>query len=527
MEQLEFENENTWPKALNAGEVEGFHQKYEAAVAAVRKQFGRRYAHIIDGKEVYSSGGEFEDRSPNDTRIVLGKFQKGTREDAVRAVEAAAIAFREWSQTDYLKRISILQRAADLFSERKFELAAWMSFENGKNRFEAIGDVDEAIDLTRYYCHALEAEKGFDRPMGRVFPGETTRSILKPYGVWGVVAPFNFPLAIATGMTMGVIVTGNTAVFKPASDTPLMGFKLYEALKDAGLPRGVFNYVTGPGSTVGEELVENQVVKGIVFTGSKDVGFTAYKKFSEKVPRTFIAELGGKNPVIITAKADVDKAVEGVFKASFGYSGQKCSAASRVYVDKSVKKPFIEKLVAKTKELTVGNSVEKDTFVGPVINEKAYKNFQIYCETAFKDGQVLAGGHVITEGDKKYGYYVEPTVIDGLAKNHRLFKEELFVPIVCVAEIKNLDEGLQLSNDVEYGLTAGIFTQDQAEAKRFLDEIEAGVIYVNRKVGATTGAMAGAQPFVGWKMSGTSGRGAGGPYYLQQFLREQSQTVYP
>ncbi|MCL4435233.1 MAG: aldehyde dehydrogenase family protein [Thaumarchaeota archaeon] len=527
MEKKGFENENTWTKALDAGEVERFHRRYDAAVTAVRKQFGRKYPNIIDGKEVYSSGGEFEDCSPNDTRIVLGKFQKGTREDAAEAVEAAAKAFRDWSQTDYRKRTAILQRAADFFSERKFELAAWMSFENGKNRFEAIGDVDEAIDLTRYYCHILNAEKGFDRPMGRVFPGETTRSILKPYGVWGVVSPFNFPLAIAAGMTMGVIVTGNTAVFKPASDTPLMGFKLYEALKDAGLPKGVFNYVTGPGGTVGEELVENQTVKGIVFTGSKDVGFKAYKKFSEKVPRTFIAELGGKNPVIVTAKADIDKAVEGVFKASFGYSGQKCSAASRVYVEKSVKKQFTEKLVAKTKELTVGNSVEKGTFVGPVINEKAYKNFRSYCETAFKDGKVLTGGHAITEGDKKYGYYVEPTVIDRLAKDHRLFKEELFVPIVCIAEIKNLDEGLQLANDVEYGLTAGIFTQDQAEAKKFLDEIEAGVVYVNRKVGATTGAMAGAQPFVGWKMSGTSGRGAGGPYYLQQFLREQSQTVYP
>ncbi|MEE9585680.1 MAG: aldehyde dehydrogenase family protein, partial [Nitrososphaerales archaeon] len=216
-----------------------------------------------------------------------------------------------------------------------------------------------------------------------------------------------------------------------------------------------------------------------------------------------------------------------VMKAAFGYSGQKCSAASRVYVEKSVKQKFVDGLVSKTKALRVGNAVERHSFVGPVINENAYRSFQAYAETAFKDGQVLTGGHIVKDGDLQYGYYAEPTVVDGLPKEHRLFKEELFVPIICVTDIESLDEGLRLANDVEYGLTAGVFTQDEEEAQKFLDEIEAGVIYVNRKVGATTGAMAGAQPFVGWKLSGTSGKGAGGPYYLHQFLREQSQTRYP
>ncbi len=527
MAQIKFENENTWPKASSSGRAEEFHRMFDEAVAKVKKQFGKRYPHIIDGEKVYSKGGEFEDRSPSDTRIILGLFQKGTREDAAKAVEAASKAFRQWARTPYPKRVAILRRAADIFAERKFELAAWMSFENGKNRFEAMGDVDETIDLTRYYCAILEAEKGFDNPMGKAYPDEETRSVLKPYGVWGVVSPFNFPLAIATGMTMGALVTGNTVVFKPASDTPLMGFLLYETLREAGLPDGVFNYVTGPGSTVGEELVENLGVRGIVFTGSKEVGLSAYRRFIGKEPRPFIAEMGGKNPVIVTSKADLEKAVEGVARASFGYGGQKCSAASRVYVDRRVKQKFVDRLVSRTRELKVGNAVEKDVFVGPVINEKAYRSFQSYAEAASKDGRVLTGGHVVKDGDRKYGYYVEPTIVDGLPKDHRLFKEELFVPIVCIAEIEDLDEGLKLANSVEYGLTAGVFTQDEKEAQQFLDNIEAGVVYVNRKIGATTGAMAGAQPFGGWKMSGTSGRGAGGLYYLHQFLREQSQTRYP
>ncbi len=361
MAQTKFENENTWSKASTSGQTNEFHRRYEEAVEKVKRQFGQTHPHYIDGEEAYSEGGEFEDRSPNDTRLVLGRFQKGTRLDAAKAVEAASRAFRLWSGSHYRKRVEIVKRAADIFSERKFELAAWMSFENGKNRFEAVADVDETIDLTRYYCHVLEIEEGFDRPMGRAFPNEETRSILKPYGVWGVISPFNFPLAIAAGMSVGVLVTGNTVVFKPASDTPLMGFLLCRTLHEAGLPNGVFNYVTGPGSTVGAELVENLVVKGIVFTGSKDVGFSAYKQFSAEVPRPFIAELGGKNPVIVTANADVEKAAEGVVKAAFGYSGQKCSAASRVYVEKSVKQRFVDSLVSRTKELKVGNAVEKDS----------------------------------------------------------------------------------------------------------------------------------------------------------------------
>ncbi|MEM2842108.1 MAG: aldehyde dehydrogenase family protein [Thermoproteota archaeon] len=520
-----FENELTWFKALNSGKAEEFHKNYEEALEKVKKELGKKYPNIIDGEEVYSKEGEFIKTSPSDTRIVIGYFQKGTKDDVKKAVEAAKKAFKLWSSIPYYERTKIFRKAADISSQKKYELAAIITLENGKNRFEAIADVDEGIDLMRYYCEEMETNKGYEKKMGKAFPNEETKSIMKPYGVWGVISPFNFPFAIAIGMSSGALITGNTVVFKPSSDTPLIGFKIYEILNEAGLPKGVFNYVTGSGDIVGAELVNNDDVQGIVFTGSRDVGVKSYRIFNEKRPRPFIAEMGGKNPVIVTSKADLDKAVEGVVRAAFGYSGQKCSACSRVYVDKRVKKEFLEKLVKRTKELVIDDPTLKDSFISPLINQRAYKNYQDYIEIAKKDGKVLTGGRILTDEKHKYGYFVEPTIVDELPKDHKFFKDELFVPILCIAEVDSLDEAINLSNNVDYGLTAGIFSEDEKEIKKFFDEIQAGVIYANRKIGATTGAMVGAQPFVGWKLSGSSGKGAGGPYYLQQFLREQSQTI--
>lgn len=520
-----FENELTWFKALNSGKAEEFHKKYDEALERLKNELGRKYPNIIDGKEVYSKEGEFIKTSPSDTRIVIGYFQKGTKDDVKKAIEAAKRAFKLWGSMPYYERTKIFRKAAEISSKKKYELAAIISLENGKNRFEAMADVDEGIDLIRYYCEEMEVNKGYEKEMGKAFPNEETKSVMKPYGVWGVISPFNFPFAIAIGMSSGALITGNTVVFKPSSDTPLTGFKIYEIFNEAGLPKGVFNYVTGPGDTVGAELVNNEDVQGIVFTGSRDVGVSSYKIFSEKRPRPFIAEMGGKNPVIVTSKADLDKAVEGVVRAAFGYSGQKCSACSRVYVDKKIKKEFVERLVKRTKELVIDDPTLKDSFISPLINQRAYKNYQDYIEIAKKDGKVLTGGRVLTDEKHKYGYFVEPTIVDGLPKDHKFFKDELFVPILCIAEVDSLDEAIKLSNDVDYGLTAGIFSEDKEEIERFFNEIQAGVIYANRKLGATTGAMVGAQPFVGWKLSGSSGKGAGGPYYLQQFLREQSQTI--
>lgn len=521
-----FENENSWNRMSGANKAEDFHSQYEEALSQVKSALGQHHPMYIDGEPSKSADGEFADRSPADTRIILGYFQMGTRKDIVYAIGAARRAFEDWSRTLWKERVALFRRAADIMSQRKFALAALQSLENGKNRFEAVADVDEAIDLIRFYAQQLALNEGFIRPMGHILPGESTRSVLKPYGVWGVIPPFNFPLAIAVGMSTGAMITGNTIILKPASDTPYMSLKFYEVMRDAGLPKGVLNYVTGPGSTAGAELVENPEVTGIAFTGSRNVGEASFKKFNENGLRPFIAEMGGKNAAIVTAKADLDKAAEGVMRGAFGFGGQKCSATSRVYVEESVKEEFVKRIVEKTKALKIGDPTKPDIFLGPLINENAYRNYQMYVEAGKTEGKIFAGGKTLREGEQEHGYFVEPTIIGGLPLDHRLFLEELFVPILCVTSFTTLDEAIGEANKVEYGLTAGIFSKDRREIEKFFDSIDAGVAYANRASGATTGAVVGVQPFVGWKHSGSSGKGAGGVYYLQQFLREQSQTTY-
>lgn len=508
------------------GKESEFHERYEIAVSSVRQEFGKTYPMVIDGVEVNSADEVFPDTCPANTKLVLGYFQKGSREDAKRAIESARRSFESWSQVDYTERAGLFRKAANIMSERKFTLAAEMSFENGKNRFEAIADVDEAIDFLRFYSEQLEQNKGFEQPMGRLLQGEHAKSVLKPYGVWAVIAPFNFPLAIATGMTSGALITGNTAVLKPASDTPLMSYELYRILESAGLSSGVLNYLTGSGATAGAELIENKNVAGVVFTGSWDVGSRSIVDFEKKSPRPFIAEMGGKNGTLVTSKADLDKASEGILRGAFGFGGQKCSACSRVYVHESVKDEFVKKLVEKVAQLQVGDPTSKEVFLGPLINEKAYKNYQHYVEEAHKRGKIVIGGEVLKEGVYSNGYFVKPTIVVDLPENDPLVKTELFVPILTVESFQNLDNAISRMNDVDYGLTAGIFSKDENEIREFFSKTQAGVLYANRSSGSTTGAMVGVQPFVGWKHSGSSGKGAGGPYYLQQFLREQSQTYY-
>jgi 1-pyrroline-5-carboxylate dehydrogenase len=523
---LMFQNENTFNKMKSEGREEEFHTRYERAVAVAKVGFGKTYPMMIGGNEVQSSDGVFADTSPSDTRLILGYFQKGSREDAKRAIESAQRAFESWSRVSYGERVSMFRKAADLMSERKFALAAEMSFENGKNRFEAMADVDEAIDFLRFYSEQLEKNKGFEQPMGSLLPGEHAKSVLRPYGVWSVIAPFNFPLAIATGMTTGALITGNTVVLKPASDTPLMSYQLYKILEAVNLPAGVLNYVTGPGSTAGAELIENKNVSGVAFTGSWDVGSRSIVEFEEKSPRPFIAEMGGKNATIVTAKAEISKATEGVLRGAFGFGGQKCSACSRVYVENSVKDEFVRKLLEKVSQLKLGEPTQRDVFLGPVINETAYQNYQRYVNEARSRGKILVGGEVMNDGPYSHGYFAKPTIVLELPENDRLVKMELFVPILVVQPFDNLEDAIEKMNDVDYGLTGGIFSQDGKEIDLFFSRAEAGVLYANRTGGSTTGAIVGVQPFVGWKHSGSSGKGAGGPYYLQQFLREQSQTFY-
>jgi len=521
-----FENENTLARFKSKGLEEEFHREYETAVSEFRLSFGKTYPMIIGGKEVLSREGTFDDVSPSNTENVIARFQKGSREDARQAINAARRSFETWSTTFYQDRVDLYRRAADIASGQKFKLAAEMTFENGKTRYEAMADIDEGIDFIRYYAEQLEQNKGFEMSMGHSSPNERTRSVLRPYGVWGVISPFNFPFAIATGMSTGAAIAGNTVVLKPASDTPLLSYELYGILEQAGIPAGVYNFVTGSGSTVGAELIENPHVSGVVFTGSYDVGSKSLAEFEAKTPRPFVAEMGGKNATIVTDKADIGKAVEGVTRGAFGFGGQKCSACSRVYVHEKIKDEFVGQLVLKTAELKLGNPAEKSTFLGPLINESAYKNYQEFVVQAEKEARIACGGRVIKTGNLSKGYFAEPTVVVDVPKNSTLIKTEMFVPILTVESYSDLDDAVRRVNDVEYGLTSGIFSNDSKEINEFFARVDAGVVYANRVSGSTTGAMVGNQPFVGWKESGSTGKGAGGPYYLQQFLREQSRTEY-
>ncbi len=519
-----FQNENTFQKFVRDGNEKLFHQKYEQAVASVRSEFGDTYSLIIGGKKV-SVPKSTAHPSPIDSRTILGYIQKGTPLHVNQAIKAASLAFKTWGTTDYKYRIQIFRKIAALILKRKFELAAWLTFENGKNRYEAIADVDEALDFINYYIDEMDINGGFILSKKSCSSDERNTSVMKPYGVWAIIAPFNFPAAILVGMTSGALITGNTVIIKPASDAPIVGYKIAEIMICAGIPAGVINFITGSGSEIGKLLVQSHIISGIVFTGSREVGYELVRRTSELKPRPVIAELGGKNATIVTSTANLMKAAEGVVRAAFSYSGQKCSACSRIYVQRSIKSKFMSELVRRTKALTIGNPINLETFIGPLINLNSYKNFNKYSRLAARDGKVLVGGSLKKENLLKYGFYAEPTIVDSLPKNHILLKKELFVPILCVSEYDKFAQALAMCNESEYGLTAGIYTKRKEEVQNFLNGVEAGVVYVNRTSSATTGAMVGCQSFGGWKDSGTTGKGTGGKYYLTQFMREQSQTI--
>lgn len=517
------ENENTWQKVIDEGNAEEFHKKFDNAVTELKNELGKDYPMIINGNKIFSDK-VFQIISPSDDSAIIAKFPKATIEQTTEAIEAAKKAFTEWSTTNYQTRVKIFKKVADEFSNKKFKLAAIMSFENGKNRLESIGEIDETIDFLRYYAYELERNEGFCRKTKNVISNEKTQSVLKPYGIWGIISPFNFPSAIAIGMTTGVLITGNTAVLKPASAAPLSAYYFVEMIHEK-LPTGTINFVTGSGNIAGKTIVESPLVDGLAFTGSHEVGLSSFRKFTQITPKPVISEMGGKNPTIVTETADLEKATDGVMRAAFGYSGQKCSACSRVYVQKDIAKKFIEKLIDKTKKLKIGMPWEKDVFLGPIINVDAIKKYERATQLAKQDGKILYGGHVLTELEYQKGNFVEPTIVTNLSENHELIKEELFLPFLCIQEYEDFDEALKNANNVKYGLTAGIFSKDKAKIDKFFNSIEAGVTYVNRATSATTAALPQSQPFVGWKGSGISGKGAGGPYYLQQFMREQTQTI--
>lgn len=510
---------------LSGDQLDELHRALDEAIAKVPADFGREYPLHINGRPIRASE-QFDDRSPIDTSILIARFQKGTREHVREAISAARSAYPAWAALSWQDRVAKVRKIAEAIHDHRWELSALMGYEVGKNRLECVGDVEEGADLISYYCDQIERHHGFVEKMGTLGPGEENYSVLRPYGVWAIIAPFNFPMALAAGPAGGALATGNTVVFKPASDTPLLGLKLYEMTVAAGLPAGVFNFVTGPGGIAGQELIDNPGIDGIVFTGSKEVGLKLLRENAARpVPRPVIIEMGGKNPALIMGSADLDKASDGVVRSSFGAQGQKCSACSRVYIHRSVRQKFVDLLVEKTRRIKVGNPLERDVWMGPVINEAAVRTYVSSVERARRDGgKILIGGRRITEPPFDRGYFVEPTIIDGLPPNHPLFSEELFVPITVLAEVLTVDEALELANRTEYGLTAGIYSEEEAELRKFFDTIQAGVTYANRRAGATTGAWPGINPFGGWKASGYTGRGTGGPYYVQQFMREQSRV---
>jgi 1-pyrroline-5-carboxylate dehydrogenase len=401
-----------------------------------------------------------------------------------------------------------------------------MAIEVGKTRLEALGEVEEAADLFRYYSQTFEDNDGYDHPMDNLGdPAVHTRSILRPHGVFAVISPFNFPMALSAGPTSGALIAGNAAILKPSSAAPMSAVNLIQAYRDAGVPDGVINLVMGPGDTVGAELRENTGVDGIVFTGSYAVGMDLYRTFSKDFPKPTIVEMGGKNPAVVSRQADLEEAAEGIVRSAFGFGGQKCSANSRVYVEKPVHDELVRLLVEKTEAITIGDPLLRENWLGPVVDQKAVDRHQAATAEARRDGRVYVGGERLTDRGMDRGFYVEPTVVGELPANHRLFRDELFAPFTAVHAVDSLDEGIRLANESVYGLTAGVYSEDPAEVQRFLDTIEAGVLYVNRRAGATTGAWPGVQAFGGWKGSGSTGKAGLSRYYVGQFLREQSHTV--
>jgi 1-pyrroline-5-carboxylate dehydrogenase len=496
---------------------------FDAARAKVTAELGRTYPLHIGGQPRITAATS-DSLNPADTRVVVAHVAHGTAADVNDAVAAARAAYPAWSRVPYAERARTLDRAADIIRQRRYELATWMIVEMGKNRVEALGEIEETADLIEYYNQQMRANEGFVREMGKLAPTDHNTSVLRPFGVWAVIAPWNFPYALMGAPVAAALLTGNTVVMKPSSETPLSGIKLVEIFEEAGLPPGTISCLTGSGRVVGDGLAMHPGVDGVTFTGSYDVGFKQiYQRFAHQFPKPCIVEMGGKNPAIVMDSADLDRAVQGVYRSAFGMNGHKCSACSRVYVHEKVADEFLSRLGRAASEARIGDPLAGDTFVGPVATKASYDDYQRFIGLA--GDAVRAGGQRLTEGALQHGYFVRPTILAGLAQDHALMREELFLPIVAVKTVGNLDEALELANDTQFGLTAGFFSRDQHEIDAFLDRIAAGVVYVNRAAGATTGAWPGVQPFGGWKASGSTGKNIGGHYTLLCYLREQSRTV--
>ena len=506
---------------------EEMHERFEKALERAMSQLGRSHAMFIGGKDV--AGTSHEDRrSPIDSEMILGSFPLAQPADVEAALSAAAGAFAGWRATSVAERAKLLRKVADIMEQRVYDIAVALVLEVGKNRMEALGEAQETVDFFRHYADDFEQHGGYDvelpnDPLDGVI--SRNRSVMLPYGVWVVIAPFNFPLALAGGPVAAAMITGNTVIVKCATDTPWAGRLLADCVRDAGLPPGVFNYVSGSGASVGEALVRDPRTAGVTFTGSVAVGRTIMREMAAgPYPRPCITEMGGKNPCIVTENADLDRAAGGIVRSAFGLGGQKCSALSRLYVHEGVADALVQKIEKQLETIRIGDPTKRENALGPVVNANAYANYQRFAAMLREQGaKIRRGGSVLTEGAFSRGYYVEPLLADA-PEEHPLWKQEMFLPILMVQRFTDRNAAMRLANATDMGLTAGVYGSVD-DVRWFHENIEAGVTYANRPQGATTGAWPGYQPFGGWKGSGSSGKAIASFYYLPLYLREQSRTV--
>jgi 1-pyrroline-5-carboxylate dehydrogenase len=492
-------------------------RKMKAAITKVRAELGREYDMVI-GEKLIKTTEKIKSVNPAKPSEVVGVFQSAGREHVEPAIQAAQQAFETWKRTSVEQRASLLHTVAGILRERKFEFAAWMVFEVGKNWAEADADIAETIDFAEFY--AREALRLAQAKTPTQLPGEADRLIYIPLGVAAVIPPWNFPCAIMAGMTMAAIVTGNTVVMKPSHDSPAIAAKFFEVLQEAGMPDGVVNFCPGSGSTFGAGLVEHPLTRFVAFTGSKEVGLDINQRAAKPQPgqkwiKRTILEMGGKDSIIVDADANLDAAVEGVAQAAFGFQGQKCSACSRAIVDEKIYDVFLERLKDRVSKITVGDPTENKP-MGPVVNEKAMKSILDYIDVGKKEGRLIHGGGRATDaGD---GYFIQPTVIADIPPMARISQEEIFGPVLAVIKARNFEDALAIANNTEFGLTGAVYSTSRDKLEKARTDFHVGNLYFNRKC---TGAMVGAHPFGGFNMSGTDSK-AGGPDYLLLFTQAKS-----
>jgi 1-pyrroline-5-carboxylate dehydrogenase len=492
-------------------------RKMLSAIEKVRGQLGREYDLVTGGKRVKTQD-KIKSINPAKPSQVVGLHQKAGKEHVEPAMQAALRAFDSWSRTSVEERASLVFRVGDIMRERKFELCAWLVFEVSKNWAEADADIAETIDFCEFYSREALRLAKVDAPVQ--LPGERDHLFYIPLGVGAVIPPWNFPAAIMAGMTLASIVSGNTVILKPSSDSPTIAAKFVELLEEAGMPDGVVNFCPGAGATFGNAVVAHPKTRFIAFTGSREVGLDINKSAATQSPgqiwiKRAILEMGGKDAIIVDSEADLDSAVEGVAQAAFGFQGQKCSACSRAIVDERIYDKFLERLKARVEKINVGDPAENAN-MGAVINEGSMKSILDYIEIGKKDGRLITGGGRATNVGE--GYFLQPTVIADIPPKSRLEQEEVFGPVLAVIKARNYDHALEIANDTEFGLTGAVYTKSRDKIERAVREFQVGNLYINRKC---TGAIVGAHPFGGFNMSGTDSK-SGGPDYLYLFTQAKS-----